>query len=71
MGRFHSAPSAVAAGAVRLWGGASLAATTVGAGLLHGLKLVAVAVVAQAVWGMARSLAPDRPRASIGAPLRC
>ncbi|GIX12074.1 MAG: chromate transporter [Paracoccaceae bacterium] len=35
------------------------------AGLLHGLKIVAVAVVAQAVWGMARSLAPDRPRAAI------
>jgi chromate transporter len=34
-------------------------------GLLHGLKLVAVAVVAQAVWGMARSLCPDRERASI------
>jgi chromate transporter len=37
----------------------------VGAGLLHGLKLVAVAIVAQAVMGMARSLAPDRPRAAI------
>ena len=36
-----------------------------GAGLLHGLKVVAVAVVAQAVWGMARTLAPDRERASI------
>ncbi|MFN8639399.1 MAG: chromate efflux transporter [Dehalococcoidia bacterium] len=35
------------------------------AGWLHGLKLVAVAVVAQAVWGMARTLAPDRPRATI------
>lgn len=35
------------------------------AGWLHGLKIVAVAVVAQAVWGMARSLAPDRPRATI------
>lgn len=34
-------------------------------GFLHGLKLVAVAVVAQAVWGMARSLTPDRPRAGI------
>ena len=34
-------------------------------GALHGLKIVAVAVVAQAVWGMARSLAPDRERASI------
>ena len=37
----------------------------VGTGLLHGLKIVAVAVVAQAVWGMAKSLAPDRQRASI------
>ncbi len=36
-----------------------------GAAWLHGLKIVAVAVVAQAVWGMARSLAPDRERASI------
>ena len=34
-------------------------------GVLHGLKLVAVAVVAQAVWGMARSLTPDRQRAAI------
>jgi chromate transporter len=34
-------------------------------GLLHGLKLVAVAIVAQAVWGMARTLCPDRERASI------
>jgi chromate transporter len=34
-------------------------------GFLHGLKLVAVAVVAQAIWGMARSLAPDRARAGI------
>jgi chromate transporter len=32
---------------------------------LHGLKVVAVAVVAQAVWGMARSLCPDRERATI------
>ncbi len=38
---------------------------------LHGLKLVAVAVVAQAVWGMARSLLPDRQRVTfaIGAAL--
>lgn len=34
-------------------------------GVLHGLKLVAVAVVAQAVWGMAQSLTPDRQRAAI------
>jgi chromate transporter len=39
----------------------------VGTGLLHGLKLVAVAIVAQAVWGMARTLCPDRQRASIAA----
>jgi chromate transporter len=37
----------------------------VGTGLLHGLKLVAVAIVAQAVWGMARTLCPDKERASI------
>ena len=35
------------------------------AGWLHGLKIAAVAVVAQAVWGMSRNLAPDRERASI------
>ena len=32
---------------------------------LHGLKIVAVAVVANAVWGMARNLCPDRLRATI------
>jgi chromate transporter len=32
---------------------------------LHGLKIVAVAVVAQAVWGMARNLCPDRERATV------
>lgn len=35
------------------------------AGWLHGLKLAAVAVVAQAVWGMGRNLCPDRARLSI------
>ncbi|HEY2532476.1 MAG TPA: chromate efflux transporter [Xanthobacteraceae bacterium] len=34
---------------------------------VHGLKLVAVAVVGQAVFGMARSLAPDPPRALLAA----
>lgn len=38
-----------------------------GAGWLLGLKAAAAAVVAQAVMGMARSLAPDAPRASIAA----
>jgi chromate transporter len=46
----------------------AFAATQLGrtaSGALHGLKLVAVAVVAQAVWGMSRSLAPDRDRATL------
>jgi chromate transporter len=34
-------------------------------GWLHGLKVVAVAVVAQAVWGMAHNLTPDRPRVTL------
>ena len=34
-------------------------------GWLHGLKLAAVAVVATALWGMARSLAPDRARGTM------
>ncbi len=45
--------------------GADTLSGPVGAGLLHGLKLVAVSIVAQAVWGMARTLCPDRERASI------
>src|SRR5262245_6407714 len=36
-----------------------------GTGWLHGLKVAAVAVVALAVLGMARSLAPDRERATL------
>ncbi len=35
------------------------------AGMLQGLKVVAVAVVAQAVWGMARTLTPDAPRVTL------
>lgn len=34
-------------------------------GVVHGLKVMAVAVVAQAVWGMAKSLCPDRLRGGI------
>jgi chromate transporter len=45
--------------------GAALLGGPIGVGLLHGLKLVAVAIVAQAVWGMARTLCPDRERAAI------
>ena len=41
------------------------------AGVPHGLKIVAVAVVAQAVWGMARNLCPDTPRITIMAAATC
>lgn len=47
--------------------GASLFAGPVGEGLLAGLKIVAVAIIAQAVLGMAKSLAPDKQRAAIAA----
>lgn len=33
--------------------------------ILHGLKVIAVSVVAQALWGMGKSLCPDKQRASI------
>lgn len=36
-----------------------------GEGLIHGLKLAAVAIVGQAVWGMARTLTPDLTRAAM------
>lgn len=49
---------------MRLWG------DSLPAGLLHGLKLVAVAVVAQAVWGMSRTFCTDRPRTAV-AGLAC
>jgi chromate transporter len=45
--------------------GANALSGPAGTGLLHGLRLVAVAIVGQAVWGMARSLCPDRERTSI------
>jgi len=47
--------------------GASWFEGTVGGGLLSGLKIVAVAIIAQAVLGMAKTLTPDRRRASIAA----
>src|SRR5215831_19078931 len=56
-------PSAIA---LVLFGfGAVAIGDTLGSGWLHGLKVAAVAVVAQAVLGMMRSLAPDRERASM------
>ncbi|HYR70220.1 MAG TPA: chromate efflux transporter [Candidatus Acidoferrum sp.] len=56
-------PSAVAM--VLFAQGAAALTGPLSAGLLHGLQVAAVAVVAQAVWSMARSLCPDRPRATI------
>lgn len=41
------------------------------AGVLHGLKVVAVAVVAQAVWSMARNLCTDTARITIAAVSAC
>jgi chromate transporter len=56
-------PSAVA---MVLFGyGMDALGNAAGSGWLHGLKVAAVAVVAQAVLGMARTLAPDRPRATL------
>jgi chromate transporter len=45
--------------------GVEALADDLSAGWLHGLKVVAVAVVAQAVWGMARNLCPDARRFTI------
>jgi chromate transporter len=45
--------------------GLSLAGGVAHAAWLHGLKIVTVAVVAQAVWSMGRTLCPDRVRASM------
>src|SRR5215831_15915040 len=56
-------PSAVA---MILFGyGAEALGNAAGSGWLHGLKVAAVAVVAQAVLSMARTLAPDRARATL------
>jgi chromate transporter len=46
--------------------GITRATDLVHAGWLHGLKLAAVVVVAQAVWGMGRKLCTDTARVSIG-----
>lgn len=46
-------------------GGAAWLGGPVGQGVIAGLKIVAVAIVAQAVWGMARNLCPDAARATL------
>lgn len=45
--------------------GLTLLTDPISQGALHGLKLTAVAVVAHAVWGMARNFCPDRTRSAI------
>jgi len=45
--------------------GVSTVGNSVDTGWLHGLKIVAVAVVAQAVWGMAKTLCPDGQRGTL------
>ena len=51
--------------------GVARCADAIAPGLLQGLKVAAVAVVAQAVWGMARNLCTDRPRVTIMATVAC
>lgn len=51
--------------------GMSMSGSAFPSGLLHGLKIVAVAVVAQAVWGMARNLCTDVLRVTIAAFSAC
>jgi chromate transporter len=58
-----SAPSALAM--ILFAYGVGLVGDIGHAAWLHGLKIVAVAVVAQALWGMARNLCPDKPRATL------
>lgn len=56
--------------ALLMFGAAALASRLdhgMGAAVVHGLKLVAVAVVAHGLVNMARQLAPDAPRALIAA----
>jgi len=47
--------------------GLSFAETAAGQGIVHGFKLAAVAVVANALWGMARNACGDAVRASFAA----
>ena len=56
-------PSAILMTLFAYW--ASVLRSVIASGILHGLMVVAVAVVAQAVWGMARTHCSDRSRATI------
>ncbi len=65
-----TAPSAVAM-ILFGYGIAALGGSVGQAGWLHGLKLAAVAVVAYAIWGMAKTLTPDRIRATVAVFAAC
>lgn len=58
-------PSALAMMILAVMAGTAPPQAGLAGGLISGLKITAVAVVAHAVLGMARSLAPDGPRAGI------
>jgi chromate transporter len=62
-------PSAIALIGFAL--GLSHYAAALPTGALHGFKVVAVAVVAQAVWGMARQLCTDAPRIALMSIAAC
>ena len=62
-------PSAVALVVVAL--GLGVYASDLPNGLLQGLKVAALAVVVQAVWGMGRSLCPDTLRVTLMAMAAC
>lgn len=62
-------PSAIALALFAL--GISASGDGLPEGTLHGLKIVAVAVVAQAVWGMARNLCTDGTRIAIALVSAC
>jgi len=62
-------PSAIALVWVAL--GLGVYAEQLADGLLQGLKVAALAVVVQAVWGMARNLCPDTPRVTLMAIATC
>ncbi|MFP6806715.1 MAG: chromate efflux transporter [Pseudomonadales bacterium] len=57
-----TAPSAIALILFAYW---VMEFGDIASGVLHGLKVVAVAVVAQAVWAMAKNLCPDAKRATL------
>ena len=62
-------PSAIVLAALAMGLGAS--SSSAAAGVLHGLKIVAVSVVAQALWGMAKNLCTDSRRCTLAMLATC